>query len=148
LFIHQHPYSPFIPKNATKLIVGTLPPPRFSTGELKEGDIDFCYGSKDGQLWKILNQIFNLNLKFETSQEAIEQRKDFLEKRGIGICDIVERAERLTKESSDLGMKNIQLRNLLQYLKEYPSVSLLLFTGGNSANGPEFLFRRHLNNMG
>ena len=35
MFIHKHPYPPFIPKNATKLIVGTLPPPRFYTGILK-----------------------------------------------------------------------------------------------------------------
>ena len=34
MFKHTHPYPPYIPENATKLIVGTLPPPRFTTGEL------------------------------------------------------------------------------------------------------------------
>lgn len=43
-------------------------------------------------------------------------------------------------------MKNIQLRNLIQYLHEYPSIKTLLFTGGNSKNGPEYLFRKHLKN--
>ena len=75
LFFHKHPYEPFIFKEATKLIVGTLPPPRFTTGELKEGDVNFCYGSRDGQLWPILDRSFALNLKFETTEEAIEQRK-------------------------------------------------------------------------
>ena len=55
MFIHKHPYPPYIPENATKLIVGTLPPPRFSNGILKKGDVNFCYGSIDGQLWRILD---------------------------------------------------------------------------------------------
>jgi len=113
-------------------------------GELKEGDVNFCYGSRDGQLWPILDRIFDLNLKFETSEEAIRQRKDFLIERRIGICDIVDSAERLKIDASDLGMQNIKLRNLLAYLQNYPNIDTLLFTGGNSKNGPEYFFRRHL----
>ena len=104
MFIHKHPYQPFIPENATKLIVGTLPPPRFSNGLLKEGDVDFCYGSIDGQLWKILDEIFNLNLKFETSKFAIQQRKEFLIANNIGICDIVESCKGKKIDASDIGM--------------------------------------------
>lgn len=48
MFLHKHPYPPFIPDNATRLIVGTLPPPRFSLGQLKPDDVKFCYGSRDG----------------------------------------------------------------------------------------------------
>ena len=144
MFVHHHPYPPFLFDGVEKLIVGTLPPPRFTIGELKEGDVNFCYGSRDGQLWPILDIIFKLNLKFETTLEAIEQRKQFLYQHRIGICDIVERAEREKVDASDLGMQNVQLRNLLKFLEEYPSVHTLLFTGGNSKNGPEYFFRRHL----
>ena len=94
VFHHTHPYPPFIPENSTRLIVGTLPPPRFTTGELKEGDVDFCYGSRDGQLWPILDRIFNLELVFETTQAAIAHRKEFLVNNQIGICDIVASARR------------------------------------------------------
>ncbi|MEZ4977497.1 MAG: uracil-DNA glycosylase family protein [Flavobacteriaceae bacterium] len=144
MFLHKHPYPPFIPSKATKLIVGTLPPPRFSIGNLKSGDVNFCYGSRDGQLWKILDEIFNLNLKYENTQEAILQRKTFLETENIGICDIVESAEREKIDASDLGMQNTLLRDLIGYLKQYPNVDTLLFTGGNSKNGPEYFFRKHL----
>jgi G:T/U-mismatch repair DNA glycosylase len=144
LFQHKHPYEPFIPKNATKLIVGTLPPPRFSKGNLKKGDVDFCYGSIDGQLWKILNEIFHLNLQFETTDFAIEQRKEFLIKNNIGICDIVASCQRKKLDASDLGMENIQLRDMLFYLKKFPKVDTLLLTGGNSKNGPEYHLRRQL----
>jgi len=144
LFKHKHPYKPFIPDNATKLIVGTLPPPRFSIGNLKKGDVDFCYGSINGQLWKILDQIFNLNLQFETTEFAVQQRKDFLLKNNIGICDIVFSCERQKIDASDLGMENIQLRDMLFYITKYPKVDTLLLTGGNSKNGPEYHLRRLL----
>lgn len=144
MFLHTHPYPPFIPNRATKLIVGTLPPPRFTTGTLKEGDVNFCYGSRDGQLWSILNEIFNLNLNFETTAEAIAQRKQFLTERGIGICDIVASAKRDKVDASDLGMQDIVLRDLISTLQKNPMVDTLLFTGGNSKNGPEYFFRRHL----
>lgn len=144
MFLHKHPYKPFIPKSATKLIVGTLPPPRFFKGILKLGDVDFCYGSIDGQLWKILNEIFDLKLQFQTTDFAIQQRKDFLVQHHIGICDIVESCERKKIDASDLGMKNIKLRDLFFYLKQNPKIETLLLTGGNSKNGPEYHLRRLL----
>lgn len=144
MFLHKHPYPPFLFQGVEKLIVGTLPPPRFSTGDLRTKDVNFCYGSRDGQLWPILDRIFGLNLKFETTDEAIEQRQDFLRKHKIGICDIVASAERKKIDATDLGMENVKLRNILNYLAEYTTVHTLLFTGGNSKNGPEYFFRKHL----
>ena len=144
MFVHKHPYEPFIPKNATKLIVGTLPPPRFYGGILKPGDVDFCYGSIDGQLWRILDEIFNLNLTYETTEFAIQQRKDFLIKNNIGVCDIVASCERKKIDASDLGMEHIKLRDMIYYISNYPKVDTLLLTGGNSKNGPEYHLRRFL----
>ncbi len=148
MFLHSHPYPPFINNNSTRLIVGTLPPPRFSMGLLKEGDVDFCYGSRDGQLWRILDRIYNLNLVYATTDEAIVQRKEFLIREKIGICDIVESATRQKIDASDLGMNSVKMRNILGYLKEYPKVKTLLFTGGNSKNGPEYFFRKLLKEHG
>lgn len=145
MFLHKHPYKPFIPTKTNKLIVGTLPPPRFSLGNLLKGDVNFCYGSRNGQLWPILNDIFKLNLKFETTFEAIKQRKDFLMQHQLGICDIVESCKRQKIDASDLGMRDVKLRNLLGCLNQHPSISTLLFMGGNSKNGPEYFFRKHLN---
>jgi G:T/U-mismatch repair DNA glycosylase len=144
LFNHTHPYQPFFPEGATKLIVGTLPPPRFTTGELKEGDVNWCYGSRDGQLWPILDKIFNLDLKFETTAVAIKQRQEFLTSRGIGVCDIVGASKRDKIDASDLGMQNAELRDVVKVLEENPEIDTLLFTGGNSKNGPEYFFRKLL----
>jgi G:T/U-mismatch repair DNA glycosylase len=148
LFLHSHPYKPFLFEEATRWIVGTLPPPRFTTGRLKPGDVDFCYGSRDGYLWPILDEIFGLSLRFEDSREAVWQRMDFLKARKIGICDIVESAEREKMDASDLGMRQVKLRDLVAFLYSYPSVHTLLFTGGSSRNGPEYFFRQLLKQYG
>lgn len=148
MFKHHHPYEPFINIDTTKLIVGTLPPPRFSTGNLLEKDVDFCYGSYYNSLWLYLDKIHNLNLHYDNSEEAIVQRKQFLINHKIGVCDIVQSCEREKIDASDLGMKNIVLRDLVSYLKQYPKIDMLLFTGGNSKNGPEYFFRKHIKTYG
>lgn len=125
-----------------------MPPPRFTTGELREGDVDFCYGSRDGQLWPILDRIFDLGLLYETTEHAIVQRKDFLAQRGVGICDMVEHAYREKVDASDLGMQEVVLRDLIEILGKHPMINTLLFTGGNSKNGPEYLFRKLLKRYG
>lgn len=144
MFLHQHPFPPFIPGSATKLIVGTIPPPRFSTGELFDEDVDFCYGSKYGLLWPIMDSIFDLDLSFENTAEAIRERKFFLDKAGIGICDMVAHCLRDKMEASDLGMRDVKLRDLTGLLVNNERISTLLLMGGGSKNGPEYFLREHL----
>ena len=142
-FVHQHPYPPFIPDTCQKLIVGTIPPPRFSTGTLHKEDVDFCYGSKFGLLWPILERIFNIDLDYENTARAIEQRKQLLARNRIGICDMVDSCTRERMDASDIGMRDIRLRNLKQILTDHQEIDTILFMGGNSKNGPEQLFRKH-----
>lgn len=144
MFNHFHPYKPFIKKDTKRIIVGTLSPPRFCTREFKKADVDFCYGSADGLLWKTLDRIFSLDLVYEQSLIATNQRKDFLVKNKLGVCDIVNSCKREKIDASDLGMRDIELRDILGYLKEYENIDTLIFTGGNSKNGPEFFFRQIL----
>ncbi|MDX1272416.1 uracil-DNA glycosylase family protein [Bizionia paragorgiae] len=148
MFLHKHPYPPIIPKNDDRLIVGTLPPPRFTTGELLEQDVDFCYGSYYNSLWLYIDAIHQLNLRFDNSVEAVNQRKAYLKTHRIGVCDIVASAERSKIDASDLGMTAVKLRDVIGYLKQYPKVKTLLFIGGNSKNGPEYFFRRQLKAYG
>lgn len=110
--------------------------------------MDFCYGSKHGLLWPILKEMFDLELLFENTQAAIDQRKLFLQKHDIGICDMVDHCKREKIDASDLGMKQIHLRNLLGHLEKNKLISTLLFMGGNSKNGPEYLFRSQLRSRG
>lgn len=144
MFLHFHPYKPFLNKDTKKIIVGTLPPPRFCTKEYKLNDVDFCYGSQDGLLWKTLDVIFNLNLKYQNTKEEIEKRKNFLISQKIGVCDLVETCKRKKIDASDLGMSDVKLRDILKYLEEYINIDTIIFTGGNSKNGPEYFLRQIL----
>ena len=144
MFLHKHPHAPIFYENTTKVIVGTLPPPRFSTHDLKIDDVFFPYGSRDGNLWKALSDIYNLNLVYENTQYAIQQRDDFLKKNCIGICDIVHSCKREKIDASDIGMSDVVLRDILGYLKKYKKIDTLIFTGGASKNGPEYFLRKIL----
>ena len=81
---------------------------------------------------------------FNNSTEAIAQRKKFLIERKLGICDIVSSCKREKIDASDLGMDDIELRDMLFYLKKHETVHTLLLTGGNSKNGPEYHLRKQL----
>lgn len=144
MFHHRHPYPPFIFPETERLIVGTLPPPRFTTGELNNQDVDFCYGSSNGMLWKVWDRIYDLGLVYNNTQKAIAQRKAFLKREKIGVCDIVAAAYREKVDASDLGMKAVELRDLLAVLTQFPNIKTVVFTGGNSKNGPEYFFRKIL----
>ena len=99
-------------------------------------------------LWPVLSEIFQLGLHYDNSHAAVKERQDFLVREKIGICDIVDSCRRRKIDASDLGMTEIRLRNIVQQLQMYPTIKTLIFTGGNSRNGPEFLFRRHLQEYG
>lgn len=144
MFFHFHPFKPFLNVDTKAVIVGTLPPPRFCTKEYKKEDVLFCYGSADNLLWKTLNEIYQLNLLFNNSNEAVKQRKEFLNANNIGICDIVDSCKRIKIDASDMGMNEIKLRPLITYIKENKSIETIIFTGGNSKNGPEYFFRKQL----
>lgn len=144
MFNHFHPFKPFLNKDTKRIIVGTLPPPRFCTKEYKKEDVLFCYGSQDNLLWRVLDKAFELNLVFDNSKEAVIQRKDFLIKNQIGICDIVDFCKREKVDASDIGMSQIVLRDMLGYLKEYENIDTLIFTGGLCKNSPEYFLRKIL----
>ncbi|WP_072680461.1 uracil-DNA glycosylase family protein [Arcobacter sp. LA11] len=144
MFHHFHPYKPFLNKYTKRIIVGTLPPPRFCTKEYKEKDVLFCYGSQDGLLWQALDKIFDLKLVYNRSDFAIDQRKDFLIKNRLGICDIVDSCQREKVDASDIGMKDVLLRDILAYLKKYQMIDTIIFTGGYCKNSPEYFLRKVL----
>lgn len=47
-------------------------------------------------------------------------------------------------DASDSTMKDVVLRDILFYLKEYKDINKILFTGGSSKNSPEYFWKSFL----
>jgi len=125
-----HPFEPYIPENATKLIIGTTPPPRFAQSKLSDKDVNFYYGSEDNGFWNILGEITENDFKKENSIEEIEKRKMFLKDNNLAICDIVLKTNRKNPTSaSDEDLIDIEQLNIIdEILTKYPQIDTLLYT--------------------
>ncbi len=128
--ISKHPYYPFVPEEATKLIIGTIPPYRFciTPKELYDGDVDFYYGSKDNYFWDLLSELTGARLDKENTQTAIVQRKSLLENLHTGITDIIDQCTHIDGKSDDLSLNDIVLKPLNELLSNYPKIDTLIYT--------------------
>ncbi len=127
-----HPYEPFAPPGATKLIVGTMPPRRFCVEpkELLAGDVDFYYGSRDNCFWRLIGEASGETFDFENTERATMQRKAYLERHGFGITDAVEKCIHEGGRSGDDSLKEIEPRDMRRLLAENPGINTLIYTGG------------------
>jgi G:T/U-mismatch repair DNA glycosylase len=129
----KHPFEPFVPANATKLIIGTIPPARFCYNqdskkeELEDGDVEFYYGSRDNYFWELIGTACNKD--FKSGSEGVDHRKQFLTENKIGITDVIETCERpLNKSASDKDLTSISYKDLKTLLNENPAIDTLIYT--------------------
>ena len=134
----KHPYDPFIPQGATRLIIGSIPPSRFclknSRGfvrdqrELKSDDVDFYYGSRDNYFWHLIGETFGETFTFQNTDKALTERKDFLTKIKTGMTDMVDSCSRKNGGAMDKDFFDLQLKDLKTLLNTHPSVDTLIYT--------------------
>lgn len=62
----NHPYEPYIVDDATKIIIGSMPPYRFciENGKIYDDDVNFFYGSNRNNFWKLVGEVTNTNFLF------------------------------------------------------------------------------------
>lgn len=123
-----HPFEPFIPNNATKLIIGTIPPERFFKKNLSECDVNFYYGSHDNAFWKLISEIANIDFLRKNNSEEIDKRKNFLSNNGIGICDIVKKTYRKNGSSLDRDLDIVEFLDIADILEKHPTINTLIYT--------------------
>lgn len=125
-----HPFEPFIPINANRLIIGTIPPPRFCKKpiELYGDDVNFYYGSKDNYFWPLVGEVFQEPFEFKNNDKSIEQRKKFLEKVNTGIIDIISSCIHSDNSATDDALRDIIQKDIRSILSEYKSIETLIYT--------------------
>jgi G:T/U-mismatch repair DNA glycosylase len=137
----QHPFEPFIPTNANKLIIGTIPPPRFCStpNDLHNDDVNFYYGSKDNYFWPLLAETFHEHFEFKNDKASVDQRKAFLEKLNIGITDIIDSCVHSDNSAKDNDLRDIVRKDIKSLLSKHPLIDNLIYTS-------EFV-KKQMNNL-
>lgn len=97
--IETHPFKPFVPPNATVLIVGSFPG-RDITQKTIDNDIWF-YGTKRNQFWDIISSVYDVELK------TTKDKKELFTKAGIAIGDIFLSVKRKGENNSDTSLEVI-----------------------------------------
>jgi hypoxanthine-DNA glycosylase len=94
--IETHPFKPFVPVNATVLIVGSFPG-RDTTQRNIDNDKWF-YNTKRNQFWDIISAVYNIELK------TTKDKQELFKKAGIAIADIFLTIKRKGEDNSDTSL--------------------------------------------
>ncbi len=125
----SHPFSPFIDKSSTTLILGSFP-------SLKSFEENFYYAHPQNQFWRLLAAVYN-----EATPQTIEEKKRLLQKHNIALWDMVGSCER--ENSLDSNLKNIEPNDIEALLREYPNIQRVCFTSKSAQR----LYEKHFGHL-
>ncbi|HCC34436.1 MAG TPA: hypothetical protein DEQ02_01890 [Ruminococcaceae bacterium] len=127
-----HPYEPYVPQNAEKLIIGTIPPYRFCIKPLKlfARDVNFFYGSRDSAFWELLSAATGKEFDYENTEAAVNQRKDLLRELKIGITDVIKSCIHKDGKSDDKSLEDEEEKKLKKLLSQNSKINTFLYTSG------------------
>lgn len=125
--IEQHPLEPFLPANASILMLGSFPPQR------KRWSMDFFYPNLQNDMWRIFGYIFfNDKEHFLTEDKKAfnkEQLESFLTEKGIALYDTATAVIRLQDNASDKFLEIVIPTDLALLLDQIPSCKAVVTTG-------------------
>ena len=125
--IETHPLQPFLPTNATMLMLGSFPPPK------ARWKMNFYYPNFQNDMWRIYGTVFFNNKdyflnsdKTAFNQEKIEQ---FLRAKGIAVFDSGYKIFRQQGNASDKFLQIIEPINLTEVLAKIPQCKVIMTAG-------------------
>lgn len=125
--IEIHPLQPFLPTNATMLMLGSFPPPK------ARWKMNFYYPNFQNDMWRIYGTVFFNNKdyflnsdKTAFNQEKIEQ---FLRAKGIAVFDSGYKIFRQQGNASDKFLQIIEPINLTEVLAQIPQCKVIMTAG-------------------
>ena len=125
--IEIHPLQPFLPPNATMLMLGSFPPPK------ARWKMNFYYPNFQNDMWRIYGTVFFNNKEYflnsdktAFNQEKIEQ---FLRAKGIAVFDSGYKIFRQQGNASDKFLQIIEPINLTEVLAKIPQCKVIMTAG-------------------
>ncbi|WET03354.1 hypothetical protein P0R33_03245 [Flavobacterium sp. YJ01] len=124
-----HPWQPFVPKKADKIILGTFP-----THERNRGSYKFYYPNPNNEFWKILFDIAGLGSEDSQEKDPVKLRKQVLAKLGLGIADICTVIYRQKTSSNDNALFPIEFTDIFRLLDNHPNIKTLIVTSSSKSS--------------
>lgn len=119
--IEAHPFEPFVPSNATILILGSFPGKEHT--QSKAGEEAWYYGAKRNQFWKILSAVYGRDLS------NVVSKKNLFEKYGIAITDIFLELKRLEDSNLDTNLEIVKYNDTaIQQILDKHQIKSIFFT--------------------
>ncbi len=125
--IEHHPLKPFLPQNATILMLGSFPPQK------KRWSMDFFYPNLNNDMWRIMGILFFNDKEIFLNQDkrSFNQEKimRFLQEKGIALFDTASSIRRLQDNASDKYLEVVETTNIESLLREIPLCRAIVTTG-------------------
>lgn len=125
--IEQHPLKPFLPSNATLLMLGSFPPQK------KRWSMDFFYPNLQNDMWRIFGLLFfNDKEHFILPDKKAFNKEclvNFLTEKGIALYDTATSVRRLQDNASDKFLEVIEPTDIRLLLKQLPQCKAIVTTG-------------------
>ena len=124
--IEEHPLEPFLPSNATLLMLGSFPPQK------KRWSMDFFYPNLQNDMWRIFGLIFFGNKEHFLLPHKKAFNKDylieFLTEKGIALYDTATTIHRLQDNASDKFLEVLEATDISLLLKQLPYCKAVVTT--------------------
>lgn len=125
--IEEHPLEPFLPSNATLLMLGSFPPQK------KRWSMDFFYPNLQNDMWRIFGILFFNNKEHFLLPDKKAFNKEclvnFLTEKGIALYDTATTVRRLQDNASDKFLEVIESTDIRLLLKQLPQCKAIVTTG-------------------
>ena len=125
--IEEHPLEPFVPSNATLLMLGSFPPQK------KRWSMDFFYPNLQNDMWRIFGFLFFNDKDHFLLPGKKAFNKDylveFLTEKGIALYDTATAIRRLQDNASDKFLEVIEPTDIRLLLKQLPQCQAIVTTG-------------------
>lgn len=121
----KHEFAPIVDENTKILILGSFP-------SVKSRENQFYYGHPQNRFWKLLSSLLEYPLPM-----TIEEKKEMLKKRRIGVWDVIESCD--ITGSSDSSIRNVVPAKIPELLQEYKIRAI--FANGKLA---EKLYKKYI----
>ena len=139
-----HPWEPFIPTNAEKLILGTFP-----TAEINRGAYEFFYPNPNNDFWRLIFKVAEKDLNDYCKMEPVIIRKQILTELNLGIADIGKIILRQKNSSKDDNLFPIEYTDIFSILENHTSIKKIIITSSSGCNSVLSWFNHYciLNDM-